>query len=381
MDWIALLKIVGVAVVVFALFGIVINRAKKNKSGCTCAGAVAEEDETHACGCAPEAVARGQEFVCPKEEMAQKQQAKLNTAMASTQKSFWGRINSVLQGSKGLSEDQWSEIEEILYTSDLGPKTVEYLLDAVKSRLKEIEPTTESVRGVLREELNELFEEHGLRDSGLLPGPTAQAQEKTKPQIWMVVGVNGSGKTTTIGKLAYRWSQVGNKVMIAAGDTFRAAADEQLKVWSERAKVEIFSPEGVTSPSAVAFDACKKATASDLDLLIVDTAGRLHTQKHLMDELKKMKRVVEKAAPGAPHEVLLVLDANSGQNALLQAKEFHEALGVTGVIVTKLDGSAKGGVAVGVAGELELPIRMIGIGEQVEDLRPFDAPSFVASIV
>jgi fused signal recognition particle receptor len=197
----------------------------------------------------------------------------------------------------------------------------------------------------------------------------------------MVVGVNGAGKTTSIGKIASQLAQGGKKVLVAAGDTFRAAAGSQLKVWTERAQVEIFAPEGVTDPSAVAFDAVQKGVAKGFDVIIVDTAGRLHTQQNLMEEIKKMKRVMQKVIPTSPHEVLLVLDSNQGQNALLQAKEFHRALGVTGVVLTKLDGSAKGGVAVGVAHELELPIKLIGVGEKMGDLRPFSAKSFVESIL
>jgi fused signal recognition particle receptor len=199
--------------------------------------------------------------------------------------------------------------------------------------------------------------------------------------VWMIIGVNGAGKTTTIGKLASQLNQQGKKVMVAAGDTFRAAADAQLKVWSERANVEIFSPEGVKDPSAIAYDAVNKAQAKGFDVVIVDTAGRLHTQTNLMEELKKIKRVMQKVNATAPHEVILVLDANSGQNALVQAEQFNQALQVTGVILTKMDGSAKGGVAIGVACDVGLPVKMIGVGEAVEDLRPFSANDFVDSIL
>jgi fused signal recognition particle receptor len=197
----------------------------------------------------------------------------------------------------------------------------------------------------------------------------------------MIVGVNGAGKTTTIGKLAHKLAEKNLKVMIAAGDTFRAAAKEQLKVWADRSSVIYFSPEGVDNPSGVAFDAVKKAQEEQVDIAIIDTAGRLHTQAHLMEELKKVKRVMDKAMAGSPHEVLLVLDANSGQNALIQAREFNEALGVTGVILTKMDGTAKGGIALGVASDLNLNIKLIGIGEKVEDLRPFNSEEFINSII
>jgi fused signal recognition particle receptor len=199
--------------------------------------------------------------------------------------------------------------------------------------------------------------------------------------VFLIVGVNGAGKTTSIGKLSSQMAQEGKKVVIAAGDTFRAAAGEQLRVWSDRAAVEIYHPEGVTDPSAVAFSAIEHALKVKANAVIIDTAGRLHTQVNLMEELKKVKRVITKKIPTAPHEILIVLDANSGQNALQQAKEFHQALGLTGVVLTKLDGTAKGGVAIGLASELKLPIKFIGIGEKISDLRRFSTTEFVDSII
>jgi fused signal recognition particle receptor len=201
------------------------------------------------------------------------------------------------------------------------------------------------------------------------------------PTVWMVVGVNGVGKTTTIGKLAAHLAKNGKKVLVAAGDTFRAAAGNQLKAWTERAQVEIFWPQGVTDPSAVAFDAVSKAKAQAYDVVIIDTAGRLHTQVNLMEELKKVKRVIAKVIPDAPHEVLIVLDANSGQNALVQAREFHSSLGLTGVVLTKMDGTAKGGVAIGLSEELKVPIRLVGIGEKIGDLKAFSSKDFIDSIL
>jgi fused signal recognition particle receptor len=200
------------------------------------------------------------------------------------------------------------------------------------------------------------------------------------PTVVMIVGVNGAGKTTTIGKLSAYFASQNKKILVAAGDTFRAAAQNQLKVWTERAQVEIFSPEGISDPSAVAFDAVAKAKAQNYDLVIIDTAGRLHTQTNLMEELKKVKRVIQKNIPEAPHEVIIVLDANSGQNALLQAKEFNNVLGLTGVILTKMDGTAKGGVAIGITNELKVPIKLIGIGEKISDLRPFSTKEYIDSI-
>lgn len=296
----------------------------------------------------------------------------LEDALKNTQKNFWGRIGDKL-GGKSFSSGDLEEIEEVLYTSDLGPKTVQKLFSSIESKMGSIQGA-DSLRGVLREAILNIF-------SSVSGGQTEFNSSPSGATVWMVVGVNGAGKTTTIGKLAAKASEQGKKVLIAAGDTFRAAADAQLKVWSERANVDIFSPENVKDPSAIAFDACNKGKAGQYDLVIVDTAGRLHTQKNLMEELKKIKRVMGKVEPTAPHEVILVLDANSGQNALMQAQEFHEALGVTGVIITKMDGSAKGGVAVGVACDVGLPVKMIGVGEAVEDLRPFSAKDFVESII
>lgn len=298
----------------------------------------------------------------------------LQEAMAQTQKSFWGRIaSSVSSGT--MDKSQLESIEEVLYTSDLGPKTVQRLFASLESKLSQ-SLGSEALKSALKEEMIKIFS--GVGDAATATSFQVLPEGLT---VWMVVGVNGAGKTTTIGKLASQLQQSGKKVMIAAGDTFRAAADAQLKVWSERANVEIFSPENVKDPSAVAFEAVNKAQAKGFDVLIVDTAGRLHTQVNLMEELKKMKRVIQKVQATAPHEVILVLDANSGQNALMQAEQFHQALGVTGVILTKMDGSAKGGVAIGVAGDVGLPVKMIGVGEAVEDLRVFSPTDFVDSIL
>lgn len=325
---------------------------------------------------APKVVTTKQrEFEALQEEVSTREVKKLvslEDALKNTQKNFWGRIGDRLSG-KSFSSSDLEEIEEVLYTSDLGPKTVQKLFSSIESKMGTIQGT-DALRTVLRDEILGIFSSVG-------EGRSAFATNTSGPTVWMIVGVNGAGKTTTIGKLAAKASEQGKKVLIAAGDTFRAAADAQLKVWSERANVEIFSPENVKDPSAISFDACNKGKAGNYDLVIVDTAGRLHTQKNLMEELKKIKRVMAKVEPTAPHEVILVLDANSGQNALMQAQEFHEALGVTGVIITKMDGSAKGGVAVGVACDVGLPVKMIGVGEAVEDLREFSPKDFVESII
>lgn len=316
-------------------------------------------------------------------EIATSTEDKLNLALKNTKQGFWGRIQGLFGGG---SDVDWDSIEEVLYTSDLGPKTVQRLMDALDEKLSRADKSdVEKVHLALKNEmidiLNAVQEDDAEQLAGFEYEIVNDDDSEIKPVVWMIVGVNGAGKTTTIGKLASLLTAQGKKVMLAAGDTFRAAADAQLKVWSERAEVEIFSPENVKDPSAVAFDACKKAQAQGFDHLIVDTAGRLHTQSNLMEELKKMKRVVDKAYPGAPHETLLVIDANNGQNALIQAKEFDKALDLTGVILTKMDGTAKGGVVLGVAHELELPIKRIGVGEKIEDLRSFSAKDFVDAII
>ena len=323
------------------------------------------------------------------EEIQRHEPKNLSRALEQTRGSFFGRLKTVFVAKPVLGAGELDEVEEILYTSDLGPTTVQRLLEAVNEKVKQDgQSGFEAVRKALKLEMLTIFDQSESAESSKLhdnePYPEGLSRLNlwnNKPAVLMVVGVNGAGKTTTIGKLASRLAQNGRKVLVAAGDTFRAAAGEQLKTWTERAQVEIFHPDNTTDPSAVAFDACQIAQTKGFDVVIIDTAGRLHTQKNLMEELKKMKRVIDKQIPGAPHETLLVLDANSGQNALIQAREFHQALSVTGVVLTKLDGTAKGGVAVGLAHELKIPIKLIGVGEKIEDLRPFSAQEFVESII
>ncbi|MBT4762513.1 MAG: signal recognition particle-docking protein FtsY [Bdellovibrionaceae bacterium] len=304
----------------------------------------------------------------------------LKEALRGTKANLFGRIQNVFTSKDSLTDEDMENLEEILYTSDLGPGTVQRLLESVNDKFekKEISDFT-GVCNALKSEMLHIFQINKESDYEELFNIGNHG--KTKPQVWMIVGVNGAGKTTTIGKLANTLSKKDLKIMVAAGDTFRAAAGDQLKVWSERANVEIFFPENIKDPSAVAYDACEKAKAQGIDVLIIDTAGRLHTQDNLMEELKKMKRVIQKVIPEGPHETLLVLDSNSGQNALIQADKFHTALDVSGVVLTKLDGSAKGGVAVGLACEYSLPIKMIGVGEGIDDLRPFNSQEFVDSIL
>jgi len=306
------------------------------------------------------------------------QSKSLKQALANTEKSIWGRLAEVF--SSDTENQHFDELEEILYTSDIGPQTVERLMESVRGNLSRAErKDAETLKKSLKAEFSEIFKNANIPEPQS-ENPFAFLKTEGHPAVWMIVGVNGAGKTTSIGKLAAHLAKNGKKVLVAAGDTFRAAAGNQLRTWTDRAQVEIFSPEGVTDPSAVAFDAVAKGKAQGYDVVIVDTAGRLHTQANLMDELKKMKRVMTKVIADAPHETLIVLDANSGQNALVQAKEFHQALGLTGVILTKMDGTAKGGVAVGLANELKIPIRLIGVGEKIGDLRPFSAQEFINAL-
>jgi len=307
----------------------------------------------------------------------------LHQALAGTRGNFFGRLERLFATDKVQAADDVREgIEEVLYTSDLGPKTVESLLNNLESHLSladlgHFSKVKAEIRQSLLNGLSSVENSGHSPFEGMKPGQGLN--------VWMIVGVNGVGKTTTIGKLAFKASQMGLKVMVAAGDTFRAAAANQLKVWADRAAagqgpVEIFSPPGVNDPAAVAYDAVSSAQSKNFDLLLIDTAGRLHTQTNLMEELKKVKRIIQKVMPNAPQESLIVLDANSGQNALIQAKQFNDAVGLTGAVVTKMDGTAKGGVIVGLANELGLPARLVGVGEGVQDLRDFHKEEFVDAI-
>ncbi len=301
----------------------------------------------------------------------------LKEALKKTESHLWGRLKLVFASNKEFVRE---EIEEVLITADLGPQTTNRIIDSLEEQLKNQDWRDEAkVKVKLKQELRDILNPSaftGMQDPDFFPFQFADSG----PTVIMVVGVNGAGKTTSIGKLAAKFANHGLKVLVAAGDTFRAAASQQLKTWTERAQVEIFSPEGVKDPGAVAFDAVQKAKSQGFDMVIIDTAGRLHTQAPLMEELKKVKRVMTKVIPEAPHECWIVLDSNSGQNALNQARQFHESIGLTGVILTKLDGSAKGGVAFGISHELKLPICWIGIGEKLGDLRVFDRSEFVESL-
>ena len=303
----------------------------------------------------------------------QEPEPSLLTALKNTEENFFGRIRKAFTNAdKKVVLDQ---IEEILYTSDLGPTTVQKLMSVVENELSGSEMAKiDSVKAALRSQMIDILKPVHVNDQLF-------KRAAIGPTVLMVVGVNGAGKTTSIGKISAMLASQNFKVLVAAGDTFRAAAGGQLKTWTDRAKVEIYWPENTTDPSAVAFDALTKAKAKNYDFLILDTAGRLHTQAHLMDELKKIKRIMAKIIPEAPHETWIVLDANSGQNALMQAKEFNQALSLTGVVLTKMDGTAKGGVALGVVDQLSIPIKLIGIGEKIDHLKPFNYAEYVDAIL
>ncbi len=287
-------------------------------------------------------------------------------------KSVFERIKNGLKKTREkftqlLKSENIEDLEAALLSADVGVKATTYLLEKIKGQTDKA--------SVLKREITSLLE---LPKE--LPG-CASSTPGTKPEIIMVVGVNGSGKTTTIGKLAHQFKQQGKTVLIAASDTYRDAAASQLKIWADRAQVEIVVSEKGQDAAAVTFDAIKKANAKGLDVILVDTAGRLHTRKDLMDEVKKIRRTITKLKPKAPDQILLVLDATVGQNGIAQAKTFHQELGITGIIVTKIDGSAKGGVIIPIASELKLPIKYIGIGEGLEDLEEFSAQAFAEALL
>jgi fused signal recognition particle receptor len=296
---------------------------------------------------------------------------RLKRSLSKTHESIVGRMDTLLLGKKQIDTDTLEELEEILITADLGVKTTVDLIRTLEQRLKRDElQDGAALKKALKEEILVRLEAHSA--------PLVVAGKT--PFVILVIGVNGVGKTTTIGKLAAKYAGEGKRVLLAAGDTFRAAAAEQLELWSQKVGAEIVRHKEGADPSAVVFDACKAAAARGCDVLIIDTAGRMHTKVNLMEEMKKIRRVLTREIPDAPHETLLVLDAATGQNALSQAKLFKEAAGVTGVVLTKLDGSAKGGIVVAVCHEYALPVRFIGVGEAVEDLREFEPAQFVEAL-
>jgi fused signal recognition particle receptor len=294
---------------------------------------------------------------------------RLRAGLARTRSQLRGRLQSVFSRGK-VDDELLDELESLLLTSDVGLEATRYLLEELKVRVRR--EKVETPEGILRSLADALLE---------LLQPLEQVLDVTehRPFIIMIAGVNGAGKTTSIGKLARHFQAQGRSVLLAAGDTFRAAAREQLQNWGERNRVTVIAQES-GDPAAVIFDAVSAARARSIDVMLADTAGRLPTQSHLMEEIAKVRRVIRKADPGAPHETLLVLDANFGQNALAQVKAFDQAIGVTGLIVTKLDGTAKGGVIAAIARQCPKPIRYIGVGEGIDDLRPFVAKDFVEAV-
>jgi fused signal recognition particle receptor len=294
----------------------------------------------------------------------------LSDGLAKTRKNIADKLGTLILGQK-IDETFLDELEEALIASDVGVETTAFVLKDLTERFKRNELSTpDQVRARLK---HLLFE--------ILSTGSSTFTLAASPSVVLVIGVNGTGKTTTIGKLAHRLQSQGKQVMLAAGDTFRAAASEQLSIWGERAGIPVIKHQEGADPSAVVFDAVTAAKARAADVLIVDTAGRLHTKSNLMEELKKVKRIVSRELPGAPHETLLVLDGNTGQNALVQARMFHEAIGITGIVLTKLDGTSKGGIVFAINKELNIPVKFVGIGEAIEDLREFEPKEFVDALL
>ena len=297
---------------------------------------------------------------------------RLRERLSKTRNSITGRLDRLILGKKEITGELLEELEEILFTSDLGVETTQALIDIVQDKVaRKALKDPGKLKSTLKEQILEFLS---------FPAAQRRTPGSGEPLVIMVVGVNGVGKTTTIGKAAALFKSEGNSVMLVAADTFRAAAIEQLEIWSQRVGTQFVKQKPGADPSAVVFDALEAAQSRNIDVVLIDTAGRLHTKKNLMDELEKVNRVAGKKLPGAPHETWLVLDATTGQNAISQAKMFNEALGITDIILTKLDGTAKGGIVVGICHQLKLPVRYIGIGEKIEDLRPFDPKQFVDAI-
>lgn len=349
------------------------ERARRERERAeTEAGAAAEEQEREAAQKKLDEAKRKEEEAKRASEEAQQKAKQLRSALSATREGFIGRISKVL-GGRELDEDILEDLEAVLFTADIGARTAQRLLDAVRGKLKAKELQDVSrVQAALKEEVRAILKQ-------VEPKPLAVAGDK--PRVFMILGVNGSGKTTSIGKLAAQLKSEGHSVLLGAGDTFRAAAAEQLEIWGQRAECPVVrSDKEGADPASVLFDAVTKAKEGGQDIVLCDTAGRLHTKVNLMEELRKVSRVLDKAQPGAPHEVLLVLDSTVGQNAIAQAKEFGAAVPLTGIILTKLDGTAKGGVIIGIADELKVPVRYIGVGEKIGDLRRFHADDFVDAL-
>lgn len=305
-----------------------------------------------------------------------KQKESLDSGLEKSRTNVFQKLSKVFTGRRRVDEDLLDELEEALITADVGVDTTMKILDRLRKRARfEAYAEVDELYTMLREEIGGLFSESEQPSAGVaLP-------DSDHPHVIMVVGVNGVGKTTSIGKLAWRYKQAGKRVLLGAADTFRAAAIDQLKIWSERAGVDIIAQHMGADPAAVAFDTLEAAVARNSEVVIIDTAGRLHNKRGLMEELTKIRRVMDRIVPGAPHEVFLVLDGSTGQNAVEQAKHFTSATDVTGLVLTKLDGTAKGGVVLAISDQLSIPVRFIGIGEKMEDLQDFQVMEFIDSLL
>ncbi len=298
---------------------------------------------------------------------------KLSERLSRTRESFTHRLDELFLGKKKIDAELFDDLEELLVTADLGISTTQELLESARRKVKrEGLSDPQKLKALLKADIRSIIVNHEQPGELVMPGKG--------PFVIMVVGVNGVGKTTTIGKVARKFQNAGQSVLLVAADTFRAAAVSQLKIWGERNKARVVAQHEGADPSSVVFDAMAVAISKNYDVVLVDTAGRLHTKTNLMEELKKIKRVMNKKLEGAPHEVLLVIDATTGQNGISQALLFDEAIGITGIALTKLDGTAKGGIVANIAKQLRTPIRFIGVGEQIDDLRDFDADEFIEAI-
>jgi fused signal recognition particle receptor len=302
----------------------------------------------------------------------------LDQGLEKTKQSFISKIARAVIGKSRVDDEVLDKLEELLITSDVGVETTLKIIKRIQERVSRDKVlNTEEIQQILKEEISLLLEENPLKEFG---AAQSLELESKKPYVIMVVGVNGVGKTTTIGKLAYQFKQANKKVVLGAADTFRAAAVEQLIIWAERVGVPIVQQGMNADPASVAFDTLQSAKSQDADVVIIDTAGRLHNKINLMNELTKIKKVMEKVVPGAPHEILLVIDGSTGQNAFEQAKQFSLATEINALAVTKLDGTAKGGVVIGISDQMSIPVKYIGVGEKMEDLQLFDRTVFVESL-
>jgi len=301
---------------------------------------------------------------------------RLEEGLEKTRTSLLGKLDRLIRGKDQVDDEVLDQLEELLITSDVGVKTTLEIIRRVEERVaRDKYVSTRELNAIIRDEIAQLLLDHAPERPADFDAPLPH-----KPYVIMVVGVNGVGKTTTIGKLAYRYREAGKSVLLGAADTFRAAAIEQLEIWAERAGVPLIKQHPGADPAAVAFDTLAAARSRDVDVVIIDTAGRLHTKGGLMEELAKIRRVMGRQVEGAPHEVLLVLDASTGQNAIRQAEEFTKSVEVTGLVLTKLDGTAKGGIVIGISNEFKIPVKYIGVGEKIEDLQIFDRRAFVEAL-